>query len=193
MKAHELKAAKRRVRRAVLARRDALSSSDREERSGRIHARFLDLPEVERASTVSLFWSFGSEVGTGPLIDALHRRGVRILLPRIVEGDLELRGYRPGDPLDETPFGAREPTAGPAVNLAEVEAICTPAVAFDRTGARIGYGGGYYDRLFTRAPRARRIGIAFAVQVVDEPLPAGAFDRRVDVLVTEEETLRWAR
>jgi 5-formyltetrahydrofolate cyclo-ligase len=68
--------------------------------------------------------------------------------------------------------------------------VITPAVAFDRTGARIGYGGGFYDRLFDEAPQAQRIGIAFSVQLRAEPLPSGASDRRVSVIVTESEVIR---
>lgn len=193
MKAHELKAAKRAIRRRVLAAREALPEPDRHRRAAAIRMRLLGLPEVARAGAVMLFWSFGSEVPTQPLIAAFHARGVRVLLPRIVEGDLEARAYEPGDPLTGTTFGAMEPAAGAVVGPSELEAICTPAVAFDRAGRRIGYGGGFYDRLFPKAPQAFRVGIAFGVQVVPEDLPAGAFDVGVDALVTDEETLRWAR
>lgn len=193
MKAHELKKAKRDVRRTILARRDGLAPEIREALAARIHSRFLALPEVVAAGTVLLFWSFGSEVPTESLLAALHERGARMLLPRIVAGDLELRTYAPGDPLAGTSFGAREPTEGLVVSPGEVDVICTPSVAFDRSGRRIGYGGGYYDRLFPAAPAAARVGVAFGVQVVDGDLPEGHFDLRVDAVVTEDETLRWPR
>lgn len=193
MKTHELKKAKRDVRRTVLARRDGLSTETREALAARVHARFLALPEVAGAGTVLAFWSFGSEVPTQPLLAALHERGARVLLPRIVAGDLELRTYAPGDPLTETSFGAREPSEGVVVAPGAVDVICTPSVAFDRAGRRVGYGGGFYDRLFPAAPEAARIGIAFGVQVVDGDLPEGHFDLQVDAVVTEDETLRWPR
>lgn len=193
MKAHELKKAKRDVRRTVLARRDELAPEIREALAARIHSRFLALPEVVAAGTVLLFWSFGSEVPTESLLVALRERGARMLLPRIVAGNLELRTYAPGDPLAMTSFGAREPVGGLVVSPGEVDVICTPSVAFDRSGRRVGYGGGFYDRLFPAAPAAARVGIAFGMQVVDGDLPEGHLDLRVDAVVTEDETLRWPR
>jgi 5-formyltetrahydrofolate cyclo-ligase len=194
MKSDELKRAKRDVRRAVLAERDAMSSGERARRGARVVDRFLALPEVAAARTVMAFWSFGSEVPTRPLLDALHDRGVRVVLPRVVAGDLELRTWRPGDPMTATSFGAMEPAGGEVVAPGEPDVICTPAVAFDRRGRRVGYGGGFYDRLLPYArPDAPRVGIAFDLQLAGGDLPAAHFDRPVDVLVTESEVLRWSR
>ena len=62
---------------------------------------------------------------------------------------------------------------------------------FDRRGNRLGYGGGFYDRfLANRAPRALRVGLAFACQISDAPLPAEAHDMPLDLLVTEGGILR---
>lgn len=194
MKAGELKKAKREIRRRVLAARDALPAAERERRGGMILERFLTLPEVAAAQTVQAFWAFGSEVPTLPLLEALHVRGVRVVLPRIIEGDLELRAWEPGDPLTGTAFGAMEPAQGAAVPPIEVDVVCTPAVAFDRRGARVGYGGGYYDRLFLRTRAdTLRVGIGFALQVLDDELPRGHFDQRVDAVVTEAGTIRCER
>jgi 5-formyltetrahydrofolate cyclo-ligase len=192
MNAGELKKAKRDLRRTVLAARDALGEADRLARSAAIHNRFLALPEVERTGTVMLFWSFGSEVSTPPLVEGLHARGTRVALPRIrAPKELEVVAYAPGDPVRETSFGAREPTGGAVMDPAAVDVVVTPGVAFDLAGRRIGYGGGFYDRflLLTR-PDAPRVGLAFDLQVLDEELPAGAFDLGVDLIVTETRTLR---
>ena|SRR5437879_3579248 len=77
MRASELKRAKRDVRRSVLAARDAVGEAERIARSTAIHRRFLALREVEDVGVVMGFWSFGSEVSTPPLLEALHARGVR--------------------------------------------------------------------------------------------------------------------
>ncbi|HYX10615.1 MAG TPA: 5-formyltetrahydrofolate cyclo-ligase, partial [Candidatus Acidoferrum sp.] len=82
MQASELKRAKRAIRRAVLAARDALDDAERAARSIAIHERFLGLHEVETAGVAMVFWSFGSEVSTPPLLERLHARGVRLCLPR---------------------------------------------------------------------------------------------------------------
>jgi 5-formyltetrahydrofolate cyclo-ligase len=191
MKAADLKKAKREIRRSVLAARDALGEAERVARSAAIHDRFLALPEVERARTVMLYWSFGSEVATGPLIDRLHDLGTVIVLPRIRgPQDLEAVAYEPGDRLRETSFGAREPAEGTVADPRSIDVVVAPGVAFDRSGRRVGYGGGFYDRFLQMLGQdVPRIALAFDVQLVDE-LPAGGFDQSVDVVVTESRVLR---
>ena len=193
MNSSELKRAKRDVRRRVLSKRDSLPPALRESQGRLVVDRFLQLPEVEGAGIVMAFWSFGSEVPTAPLLKALRERGSRVALPRIVEGDLDVRLWAPGDPTSETAFGAREPADGVAVMPREIDVVVTPGVAFDRKGRRLGYGGGFYDR-FLAATRldALRVGIAFDVQLLDEDLPGGEFDLGVDLVVTGSETVRCA-
>ena len=189
--AHRLKQRKRSIRREVIERRDALSSEERAERSVRIAERTLALPEVERAGTVMAFWSFGSEVETAPLLERLHAAGKRVVLPRVEGGEVVAGRYETGDEVLAASFGAMEPTGEVTVEPEDVDVVVTPGVAFDREGGRVGYGGGFYDRFL---PRTRSdvaaIAVAFALQVVDEPLPRAGFDRRVDAIVTEDEVIR---
>ena len=189
MKSSDLKRAKRQTRRAVLEARDAVAVDAREERGGRVVERFLELPEVRRARTVMLFWTFGSEVPTGALIRRLHERGVVVGLPRIEGADLVPVSYVPGDPTTATSFGAEEPAGGAPLDPREIDVVAVPGVAFDRGGSRIGYGGGFYDR-FLRGLPAFRVAVVFGLQVVEGALPAGRFDLPVHAIVTEDETIR---
>ena len=194
MKAHQLKKAKRDVRRAVLALRDAMPPEERARRGTLAVNRFLALDEVRSAKTVLVFWSFGSEVPTQDLIRRLFDAKVCVALPKIVNGQIECRSYRVGDPTTSTAFGALEPAGGDVIEPDSLDVVCTPAVAFDRGGRRVGYGGGYFDRLFARTrPRTTRGGLAFSTQVVDFELPHGPFDAPIDVLVTDDEVIRWGR
>lgn len=194
MSGAELKNAKRRVRRQVLAARDALAPELRDELARRVIARFVALPEMGAAGTVMAFWSFGSELSTAPLLAKLVAKGVTVALPRIVDGAMEARSWRPGDPMTQTSFGAMEPSQGGFLEPDAVDVIATPAAAFDRRGRRVGYGGGFYDLFFPRTRvDALRAGVGFSLQLLDEDLPAGHFDARVDVVVTEEETVRCRR
>lgn len=188
--AHRLKQAKRALRRAVLARRDALALEERSELSRRIADRILAMSEVAPARIVMAFWSFGSEVETAPLLRRLHESGTRVVLPRIEAGDLLAVSYVPGDPVASTRFGAMEPSSERAVVPEEVDAVVVPGVAFDRRGARVGYGRGFYDRFLARTrPGVPAIAIAFGLQVV-ERVPEGRMDRRLDAIVTEDEVIR---
>ena len=73
-----------------------------------------------------------------------------------------------------------------------LDVVVLPGLLFDRNGNRLGYGGGYYDRfLATQAPQALRVGLAFARQLADAPIPAEPHDMRLDMLVTEAEILRF--
>jgi 5-formyltetrahydrofolate cyclo-ligase len=188
----DLKKAKRDVRRSVLAARDALTPAERDAKAAAIAAHLFAMDDVRAAEVVLAFWSFGSEVPTARLLETLGVGRRLLALPRIVGSDLEARTYEPGDPLEETSFGAMEPADGAPVDPSDLDVILTPAVAFDAQGRRVGYGGGFYDRLFPRAPGAARIGIGYDLQVRTEPLPAGGFDLRVHAIVTESGVLRIA-
>jgi 5-formyltetrahydrofolate cyclo-ligase len=189
MNSGALKRAKRRIRRAVLEERDALPPGVRAEWGERIARRTVDLPEVRVARAVMLFSSFGSEPPTGLLVERLRERGIVVALPRIEEGDLVPVAYAPGDPVRATSFGALEPIGHDGLDPASLDVVGVPGVAFDRLGGRVGYGGGYYDR-FLRGLPAFRVGLAFGVQVIEGPLPAGRFDLPVQAIVTEEEAIR---
>ena len=184
-----LKRAKRQIRREVLEARDAIAPDLRGRWGERIAEGTIDLPEIRTARVVMLFSSFGSEVPTGPMIERLRERGITIALPRIEDGDLVPVAYVPGDPVRPTTFGAVEPVRPDALDPGSLDVVVVPGVAFDRSGRRVGYGGGYYDR-FLRDLTAFRAGIAYSLQVIDGRLPAGNFDLPLHAIVTEEETIR---
>ncbi len=187
---HRLKRAKRALRREIISRRDAMTPRDRAAKSLAIAARLLALPEVRRARLVMVFWSFGSEVETAPIIDRLASQGVALALPRIEGPDIVPVPYRPGDALVETGFGAKEPVAARGSVAEDLDVVVTPGVAFDRRGHRVGYGRGFYDRLLRSVgPQAFRVAIGFALQVVDE-VPHGHADQPVDAVVTEADVIR---
>jgi 5-formyltetrahydrofolate cyclo-ligase len=92
--------------------------------------------------------------------------------------------------MSETSFGAMEPAEGRTLDVAEIDLVVVPGVAFDRSCGRVGYGRGYYDRfLGKRRLGVAAIAIAFALQIVDR-VPSGAIDRRIDGVVTELEVIR---
>jgi 5-formyltetrahydrofolate cyclo-ligase len=190
----ELKRAKRDVRRRVLALRDATDPQARDRAAAEVTRRVLAMPEVEQATTVLAFSSFGSELPMLPLIEAFVARDIRVGLPVITGTDIEARAWKPGEPTTTTSFGAEEPADGAPIEPASIDVILTPAVAVDRAGGRVGYGGGFYDRFLPRTRAdALRVAVVLAEQLVEEDLPAGAFDLRVDAIVTPEEVIRCAR
>ncbi len=190
MNSGQLKRAKRRIRREVLALRDAIEATERARLSGLAAERVLALPSVLEAGTVMVFWSFGSEIDTSGLIDGLFVRDVHVALPRIAGSELQAHSWRRGEPLEATEFGAMEPARGEQLDPSSIDVTVVPAVAFDRAGRRVGYGGGFYDRFLPRTRAdAARVGLGFGIQLIDGPLPGGRFDLPVHVVITDRETI----
>jgi len=148
-------------------------------RSVQLWAKVAEQPDYQRAGTVMAFVSFGSELDTDPLFARVAVEGKRLVLPRV-----EATGIVPADadtPLVASKFGVLEPT-GPAVDVAEIDLVIVPGLAFTVAGDRLGYGRAYYDMFLPTVP-APSIGVCFDEQLVDE-MPVEAHDVRVDMVIT---------
>lgn len=175
------------TRRTVLSRRDALAAEERATASDAIATSTIQLLAQHPAgAAVALYAPKGTEVDTSR-IDAFARaRGLRVLYPRIIDGERRLAFHEAAlDALVPGPFGLREPhVSAPAVDLAELAAVIVPGLAFDRAGGRIGWGRGYYDATLVHAPGALRIGLAFECQIIDA-VPRDPHDASLHYVVTE--------
>jgi 5-formyltetrahydrofolate cyclo-ligase len=186
----ELSTRKASVRRLVLSRRTRLDEAQRAAAGGGVAEAVLSLPEVTGASAVLGFASFGTELPTDPTMDALLAAGKRLLLP-YVDGR-RLCAAEVSSVADLAPGyrGIREPILRTPVDLDAARAVLVPGVAFDASGRRLGYGGGFYDGLLADVPReVPRIGLCFDLQIVEE-VPAGDGDERVELIVTERRVIR---
>lgn len=197
---NELSHRRKWLRKTLLAQRDALPVEDRQRCSARIVETLLRHPQYLAVRRILLYCSFRSEVQTAQLMRCSILAGKEVCVPLTVPADHRLVPIGITDPQrDLIPGyqGIPEPT--PAVkerdqmNPATIELVVLPGAVFDRTGNRLGYGGGYYDRFLTQeASLALRIGLAFSLQVV-ERLPKEAHDVPLDFLITERETFSWRR
>jgi 5-formyltetrahydrofolate cyclo-ligase len=157
-------------------------------------AAVLALPELQAATCVTAYVARMAEPDTAPLIAELHQRGVRVLLPVLLP-DLDLDwavddGERHRSSVHR---GLTEP-AGPPIGrdaIGEADVILAPALAVDRSGVRLGYGGGCYDRALTRTrPDALVVALLHDGELRDEPLPAEPHDRRVDAVAMPSGVVR---
>lgn len=183
-----LREAKRALRERVLAARDALDAGLRADASRAIAQRIAGLASFRDASCVVLTLAFRSEWNTRALVEDALARDVAVALPRVNEATRMIELHRVRDVAAETAAGFRgipEPFPSlPRVEVRDVEWILVPGVAFDAHGRRLGYGGGYYDRLLPLLPRsAPRIAGAFELQLI-EVIPAAPHDLRVDAIAT---------
>ena len=185
-----LKQAKAALRQSILARRDAFDVASQNSSSQTITHKLLALPAYRAGNIVAAYASFGSEFDTSAFLASVLRDGKQLLLPRInrVQRALELRQViDPGADLVAGVWGIREPAEHcPIKPVTTVGFMLVPGVAFTASGARLGYGGGFYDRLLASVDhRVVRIAAAFDLQVVDH-IPEGPLDQRVDRVVTEK-------
>ena len=189
-----LQPAKKALRESIIARRHALEASQRRAHSAKIVERLVQLPEYRDAAVIAAYASFGSELDTSGFLESVLSTGKQLLLPRINKAGryLELRQVSDMQSgLVAGVWGIREPGEHCALrSAADVDFILVPGVAFTAKGERLGYGGGYYDRLLAGVrPQACRAAGAFSLQMVED-LPTGDHDQRVHLIVTELQTLR---
>lgn len=187
-------AAKRALRSELGAARARLEPEERRERSRTIALRLETVPAYLDAGTVALYAPLGTEVDPGELARRALARGVRVVFPRVAQGERRLVFAR-CDPAElvRGPLGAAEPPpSAPEVEPAEIGCVVLPGVGFSEDGLRLGRGGGYYDATLARMPGAARVGVAFDVQLVPA-LPREAHDAPLDAVVTETRTLLFRR
>jgi 5-formyltetrahydrofolate cyclo-ligase len=181
------------IRSQALRARAALPAPRRDAATARILAALRELAQVRRARTLAAYAAFGTEAVLDPWLRERIEAGVGVFLPYVDGESLSLVRVRDLDAdLHPGYRGIREPAPGrrrPA-RVDRVEVFVVPGAAFDRSGNRIGYGGGHFDRLLSTAARdALVVGVAFDVQVVDA-VPAEPHDVRIDVLITESKVRR---
>lgn len=187
----EIPVVKDELRRVILAEREHRSHRDRELAATDFAQVVGDIPVVRAAGCVAAYAARSSEPGTTPLLDRLSRRGAKVLLPVLGAGlqrqwayltstdELEVRA--PGRP-PEPPGLALEAEA-----LAEADVVLVPALAVDSSGARLGHGGGWYDRVLDHVrPGVPIIAMVFPSEVYDAEhrLPQEAHDKHVDAVAT---------
>jgi 5-formyltetrahydrofolate cyclo-ligase len=188
-----LREAKRALRVRMIAARDALDLAYRATASRSICTRVETLPSFTAARIVLVTLPFGSEWDTRPLARAALAAGKMLVVPRVNGATRMLELHAIGDATaDVTPGyqGIPEPLpTRPRVDAATIDWVLVPGVAFSADGRRLGYGGGYYDRLMTQLrPAIPRVAGAFDVQIA-ERIPAASHDLSVDVIVTESRIL----
>jgi 5-formyltetrahydrofolate cyclo-ligase len=182
-----LLAAKAEARRSALAARQA-----RPEAGPMLRDILLAQAPPPRGAIIGGFWSMGSEIDTRPLLEALQARGHIVALPVTPPrgNPLLFRPWSPGTPMAQGPMGTQHPAEGAPVHPTW---LIVPLLAFDRGGARLGYGGGYYDRtlalLRASNPRLTAIGVAYAAQEIAQ-VPTGPHDARLDAIATEQGLIR---
>lgn len=175
------------VRDQLLAGRRSRSLAEVSQAARDLAGHLLAAPVVRRAATVAAYVSVGNEPGTAPLLDGLRAAGKRVILPVLLpDNDLDWAVYRSEADLVAASRGLLEP-AGERLGLdsiATADVVLVPGLAVSSAGARLGRGGGSYDRALGRVP----VGTFTCVLLYDEEVgvdvPVEPHDRSVACAAT---------
>ena len=189
--AADIPAQKRALRAAVLARRRAMTGRPAASRA--ICGKIARLPEFQNAAVLAAFAPMREETDITPLLQSALNSGKILLLPRVADfaaGKLafhqvrnlaELRPVRAGKAQIPEPDPAKHPARDPV----SAGFFLIPAVAADPQNFRLGYGGGFYDRLLAKLPPAAPTCCPIFAAQMEKKIPREAHDRPIWRIITE--------
>ncbi len=187
---------KKKLRSLYLKKRDQMEPLVRREASEKITERLLKFKRFRTAKTVFVYASCKSEVETGALIKAALRLGKKVAVPKVNGTEMDFYEITSYEDLYPGYQGILEPQPGEQEPVLPVDSdvILFPGIVFDHKGARIGYGGGFYDRYLCRiqeqtGAQPGLIGLAFRSQVYPGKLPLEETDKKIDCIITERSVI----
>ena len=171
------------LRKTILKQRRSLQQEEWQKKSQQICDRISDLTEFSAAKTILAYFSFRQE----PDLSALFTLPVRWGFPRCVDSSLIWHLWKPEEMLQTGKYGILEPlSTAITINPEEVDLILVPTVACDRQGYRLGYGGGFYDRLLSLPEwmDIPTVGVVFNFAYLSQ-IPADSWDIKLNYICTE--------
>ncbi len=182
------------VRQEMRRRRDAIGLDEVLNLSRAIEDRLFARKEFSDCRNVMYFLSFGNEVRTDEMITRSLKDDRRVYVPRLVRRERRMEVCEITDMDQEFELGSydiREPSRlnSKVVSPSIIDAVIAPGLAFDRSGGRIGFGGGYFDWLFKQLrDEALYFGVAYEFQVMGS-IPQDSWDERVQKIFTDNDTI----
>lgn len=187
-------AARRALRANLRSRREGLAAPVRLAAADALAAQLRKLPELQRAGHVAGYWAVRGELPLHALLAPAP--AFTYCLPVLTsQQSLQFAPWKFGDDVVANRFGIPEPADAPRLEPAAMDVVLLPLVAFDRRGARLGSGAGYYDRSFAflregaRPSKPLLVGVAYGFQEV-EHLHERDWDVPLDLIATEGELIR---
>lgn len=162
--------------------RDALNTNEKYEMEHAITQQSIEL--LSQFDTIGIYYSFGNELNTKDLIDSLLKLNKKIYLPRVEENQIVMCRYKSGNPLKSSDYGIKEPI-NPMTPIASIEVVIAPMLAYNSQGYRLGYGGGYYDRLL-RNFKGLILGLAYDYSLSND-IPIEGHDIKCHQIITDRE------
>jgi len=188
MQVVDIRPIKQELRTKYKEQRKAMGKDDKKHKDRRIADAVRRLWQYNKCHTLLCYVSTPIEVGTHEIIKRALADGKRVAVPRCVPGTRLMEFYyiESLDELEPGSFGVYEPRPDPKRLLTDLrEGLClVPALSYDLSGYRLGYGKGYYDR-YLSAFEGSLVGLCYS-DCIEKHLPHGRYDRPVETLVTEQ-------
>jgi 5-formyltetrahydrofolate cyclo-ligase len=187
---------KKRLREKLLKKRDSISPEEKVLKEKAIEQKLFDIDVFKKAGNLLMYVSFRSEVGTRKYLDDVLEMGKRLILPVVDtrHGILKLYEIKNTSELAPGHMGIPEPSIreNRRYTIKDIELVIIPGTGFDLQGNRLGYGGGYYDKLLSMESKELAgveqhiptIALAFEEQI-GETIPAEPHDIKVDMIITD--------
>jgi 5-formyltetrahydrofolate cyclo-ligase len=182
------------LRQEMNRRRDAMSLDEVLNLSQLIEGRLFVCEEFLVCRDVMFYLSFGNEVRTDEMIARSLEDGKRVYAPRLIQKERRLEVCEIKDMNQEFELGAygiREPSRRDSrvVSPSEIDAVIAPGLAFDFSGRRVGYGGGYFDWLLKQLPESSlRLAVAYNFQIMSL-VPQDSWDEKVQKIFADNDTI----
>jgi 5-formyltetrahydrofolate cyclo-ligase len=181
---------KKALRKQILEKRNTLSPSQIQDYSDKILKKLQNLNVYDDSKNIMIYMDYKNEVATKNIIADLWKSNKMVIIPRVntTTNFLDLYKITSFDHLIKSKYGILEPdpTKNEKVSAIDVDLILSPGVCFDKNCNRMGYGGGFYDKLLeTTKPSVITIGLAFQIQIV-ESVPTEVHDKKLNYILTEE-------
>ncbi len=184
---------KKELRKKLLAQRELFSDVQIGEISGVIFEKIKKLDCFKKAQTIMIYVTFGKELQTGDFIQYCINEGKRVATPICNSNRTMILAHTAAFPEGFVPTKMGIPEipreTAVAIDPQELDMIITPGLAFTMNGDRIGYGGGFYDRLFEILPQKTILLCPASDDFILESLPTGPYDKKVDMVISEKRSV----
>ena len=175
------------LRKHLLEKRDATSAELRDIASEKIHENLKKNSSFINAQNIACYFPIGSEVNTHNIMLDTLEQGKNLLLPKIIGDNIEFYIVSNLEKLEKGRFEIMEPKDS-CERTKKIDCVLIPTVGVSKSGVRLGYGHGYYDR-FLLSTDAMKISLTYSKQVI-KSIPNDSHDIKMDWIVTEDENIK---
>ncbi len=175
------------LRKHLLEKRDAISAEFRDISSNKIHQNLKQVDSFINSQNIACYFPIGSEIDTHNIMLGVLEQDKKMLLPKITENNMEFYIVPDLEKLEKGRFDIMEPKDS-CKKAGNIDCILIPTIGISKSGDRLGYGRGYYDK-FLSSTNAVKISLTYSKQIV-KFVPSDSHDIKIDLIITEDEIIK---